>query len=100
MKILRDFKLEDLYDGIIVASKQNDRHLYELFPSQKMDINDVIVIQYRSIAFIHDDGSIEPKTDVGFWSTRLVDDLWCETDISRKLNPASRREDKLKELGI
>ena len=94
MKILRDIKLEDIYDGIIVASKQNDNHLYELF------INNDVIIKCRPIAFIHDDGSIEHKTDGSFWSTRLFDDIWCETDISRKLNPTTRREDKLKELGI
>lgn len=97
MKILRDIKLEDLYDGIIVASRQNDRHLYQLFIRY---INDIITIQYRSIAFIHDDGTIESKTYSGFCAARFIEGCWCETDVTRNMNPVTRREDKLKELGI
>lgn len=93
MKILKILTESDLYTGIIVASEQNERHLYELNLVDNC-------IRYKSVGFINDVGVVE-KYDEGTWfSTILYNGLWCETEESRKMNPASIREDRLKELGI
>jgi hypothetical protein len=92
MKILRRFEKSDLYNGMIAASDANKNHIYEL------RISDTY-LSYRAIAFIEPDGSIVKCKDRGWFGTRLYSS-WCETEESRKLDPVSRREDKLKELGI
>ena len=100
MKILKRLKHSDLYTGIIVASKQNPEYLYELILTDNH-------IKYKAVAFINN-GIIEKKED-GYWHTinslqshlrYALTDIWCETEESRKINPASMREDRLKELGI
>ena len=93
MKILKRLRKSDLYTGIIVACDQNQRHLYEL--DLKSD-----VLRYKAVAFIYDDGFVEKKEDGSWFSTDLYNDIWCETEDSRKVNPACIREDRLKELGI
>ena len=98
MKILKRLKHSDLYTGIIVASKQNPEYLYELI------LKDNHHIKYKAVAFIKN-GIIEKKED-GNWhminslQSHFDFDTWCETEESRKINPASMREDRLKELGI
>ena len=96
MKIFKRLTHSDLYTGIIVASKQNPEYLYELLLTENH-------IKYKAVAFIKN-GIIEKKED-GNWfiinsrsSSSL--DIWLETEESRKINPASMREDRLKELGI
>ena len=95
MKILKRLKHSDLYTGIIVASKQNPEYLYELILTDNHT-------KYKAVAFINN-GIIEKKED-GDWHTlnsvQSHFDIWCETEESRKINPASMREDRLKELGI
>ena len=95
MKILKRLKHSDLYTGIIVASKQNPEYLYELILTDNHT-------KYKAVAFIKN-GIIEKKED-GNWyiisrGSSLLD-IWYETEESRKINPASMREDRLKELGI
>ena len=95
MKILKRLKHSDLYTGIIVASKQNPEYLYELILTDNHT-------KYKAVAFINN-GIIEKKED-GNWyiisrGSSLLD-IWYETEESRKINPASMREDRLKELGI
>lgn len=93
MKILKILTESDLYTGIIVASEQNERHLYKLIL-----LDDCI--RYKSVGFINDAGVLE-KYEEGVWfSTVLYNDIWCETEDSRKMNTACIREDRLKELGI
>ena len=95
MKILKRLTHSDLYTGIIVASKRNTEYLYELRLTE-------CHIEYKAVAFIKN-GTIEKKED-GVWdmlnSLSSSLDIWVETEESRKINPASMREDRLKELGI
>jgi hypothetical protein len=93
MKILKMLRKSDLYTGMIVASSQNQRHLYELDLTHD-------VLSYRAIGFINDAEVVE-KYEYGSWfSTNLYNDIWCETEDSRRMDPACIREDRLKELGI
>ena len=92
MKILKMFIESDLYSGMIVASSQNEIHLYEL------DLTDDS-LRYKAIGFINDAGVVE-KYEYGSWFSTIIYNIWCETEDSRRLNPACIREDRLKELGI
>jgi len=87
MKVLKKYKVEDIYDGIIVASIFNKSYLYEL----KLNGDD---FKYRVIAEIHN-GIIEMVGDRNNLSNSHISDL-CETTFSRSLN----RNEKLKKLGI
>ena len=93
MKILKRLRKSDLYSGMIVASSQNERHLYELCLVADH-------LRYKSVGFINDEGTVEKYEEGTWFSTVLYNDIWCETEDSRKMNPASIREDRLKELGI
>jgi len=93
MKILRRFEKSDLYNGMIAASDaNNNNNIYELHLSDTY-------LSYRTIAFVEPDGSIVKCKNRNWFSTRIYTG-WCETEESRKLDPISIREDKLKELGI
>jgi hypothetical protein len=92
MKILKMFRESDLYTGMIVASSQNEIHLYEL------DLTDAS-LRYKAIGFINDEGVVE-KYEEGSWFSSNNNDIWCETEDSRRMDPACIREDRLKELGI
>jgi hypothetical protein len=92
MKILKVFRESDLYTGMIVASLQNEIHLYELNLVDNC-------IRYKSVGFINNSGVVE-KYDEGSWFSTILYNVWCETEESRKMNPACIREDRLKELGI
>ena len=83
----------DLYTGMIVASSQNEIHLYEL------DLTDAS-LRYKAIGFINDSGVVEKYEEGSWFSTNLYNDIWCETEDSRRMDPACIREDRLKELGI
>jgi hypothetical protein len=97
MKVLKRLRESDLYTGMIVASDGNLRHLYEL-----VLVDDCV--RYKAVAFINDAGVVEKKGDGSWFSTNMHNDnsisIWCETEDSRRLDTASRREDRLKELGI
>ena len=93
MKILKRLRKSDLYTGLIVASDQNQRYLYELILTDDC-------IRYKSVGFINDVGVVEKYEEGSWFSTFLYNDIWCETEDSRKMNPVSIREDRLKELGI
>lgn len=93
MKILKRLRKSDLYSGMIVASSQNERHLYELCLAADH-------LRYKSVGFISDEGAVEKYEEGTWFSTVLYNDIWCETEDSRKMDPASIREDRLKELGI
>ena len=93
MKILKELRKSDLYSGMIVASSQNERHLYELCLAADH-------LRYKSVGFISDEGSVEKYEEGTWFSTNLYNDIWCETEDSRKMDPASIREDRLKLLGI
>jgi hypothetical protein len=93
MKILKMFRESDLYTGMIVASSQNEIHLYEL------DLTDAS-LRYKAIGFINDAGVVEKYEEGSWFSTNLYNDIWCETEDSRRMDPACIREDRLKELGI
>lgn len=93
MKILKMLRESDLYTGMIVASSQNERHLYELYLATDH-------LRYKSVGFINDAGAVEKYEEGTWFSINLYNDIWCETEDSRKMNPASIREDRLKELGI
>jgi hypothetical protein len=92
MKILKMLGESDLYTGMVVASSQNERHLYVL------DLT-IYGLGYKAIAFVNDSGVVE-KYEGGSWFSSDRSDIWCETEESRKMNPASIREDRLKELGL
>lgn len=91
--ILKMLREPDLYTGMIVASSQNERHLYELALTHD-------VIWYKAIAFINDAGVVEKYEDGSWLPSNLYNDIWCETEDSRRIDPACIREDRLKELGI
>jgi hypothetical protein len=93
MKILKMFRESDLYTGMIVASSQNQRHLYVL------DLT-IDGLGYKAIGFINDAGVVEKYEEGSWFSTNLYNDIWCETEDSRRMDPACIREDRLKELGI
>jgi hypothetical protein len=98
MKILRKYKKSDLYSGLIVASEQNYNHLYEI-----LVLDDCL--RYKAVAIKHPyslpgDGGIFEEYREGFWFSTTNSNIWCETEYSRKMNPAEVREDKLNELGI
>lgn len=92
MKILKMFRESDLYTGMIVASSQNERHLYEL------DFTDD-GLGYKAVGIINDAGVME-KYEEGIWFSSDHNDIWCETEDSRSMDPACIREDRFKELGI
>jgi hypothetical protein len=54
---------------------------------------------YKAIGFINDAGVVE-KYEEGSWFSSNHNDIWCETEDSRRMDPACIREDRLKELGI
>jgi hypothetical protein len=91
MKILRRLDISELHTGMIVASEQNDDHLYEL------DLNEYPKIKYRSVAKIVDGEFKKHNSD--FWHKTIFTG-WVETEESRKINPQTKREDRLKELGL
>ncbi len=95
MKILKMLRKSDLYTGMIVASSQNKIHLYEL------DLTDAS-LRYKAIGFINDAGVVEKfeESDGIFWVSTIIYNIWCETEDSRRMDPACIREDRLKELGI
>ena len=93
MKILKMLRESDLYTGMIVASSQNERHLYELDLTEDG-------FGYKAIGIINDAGAVEKYEEGTWFSSDLHNDIWCETEDSRRLDPASIREDRLKELGI
>jgi hypothetical protein len=93
MKILKMFRESDLYSGMIVASSQNERHLYEICLVADH-------LRYKAIGFINDAGVVEKYEEGSWFSTNLYNDIWCETEDSRRMDPACIREDRLKELGI
>ena len=40
------------------------------------------------------------ESDGIFWVSTIIYNIWCETEDSRRMDPACIREDRLKELGI
>jgi hypothetical protein len=99
MKTLRKISKDDLYSGIIVASVQNPDHLYELSIESESESD---YLRYRAIAIVREGGIIEKKED-GSWFVLyqgFETNIWIETEESRKLDPVSVREDRLKEIGI
>ena len=92
MKRLRRLDASELYTGKIAASEQNERYIYEIsIEGEKL--------RYRAIYAVDSlTGSIE-KYD-GSWFSDEEGSFWCETEESRKLDPASIREDRLRGLGI
>ena len=92
MKILRRLDASELYTGKIAASEQNERYIYEISAEGEK-------LRYRAIYAVDSlSGSIE-KYD-GSWFVQGDSHWWCETEESRKLDPASIREDRLRDLGI
>lgn len=96
MKILKNYTHEDLYDGMIVQSRSNRSFLYEL----KMADGKTL---YRAVAKIMDENRIvvlDQKGGLNHFHGASLGAQWCETEESRKMDPRSKREDRLKELGI
>lgn len=92
MKVLKKYKFEDIYDGIIVASIFNSGYLYEI----KLDVDN---FKYRPIAEMVD-GMIRMVTRDWYpLSNSQIKDL-CETTTSRSLNLPNERNEKLKKIGI
>ena len=92
MKILRRLDASELYTGKIAASEQNERYIYEISAEGGK-------LRYRAIYTVDSlTGSIG-KYD-GSWFSDEEGNFWCETEESRKLDPASIREDRLRDLGI
>ena len=92
-------KIEDLYDGIYVQAFGNTDFIY------KLTLKDGEWF-YTSVFQIEDQDWVKDESNIysnGPARIRLNEEgfiSWCETIWTRKLNPDTMREDKLKQIGI
>ena len=93
--LIRKFKQEELYDGMIVCSIQNDLTVYEL-----TNVRNNSYIPIWTISFSKDGKEaqcLKIEREVGKYIGVVI---WCETEISRLLDVRCRREDILNSIGI
>jgi len=94
MKILKILKKSEMYEGMIVASNQNNLHLYKI-----MKINDDF-ISYKAV-FLKVNGIFEPYIRGTVYRTSKDSKHdWVETCDTIKLDPIRLRDWKLEQLGI
>ena len=92
-------KIEDLYHDIYAQAFGNTDFIYKLtlkdgewFYTSVFQIVDQNLVKHESNIYSNRPARIRAN-EKGFIS-------WCETIWTRKLNPDTMREDKLKQIGI
>ena len=95
-KVIKIFKREELYNGMIVCSTQNPNTIYQLILSDNtLSYKPIWIISFRE----NRKEGIAKKIEDSYYSTSSFV-TWCETEVSQFLDIRSRREDILNSIGI
>ena len=93
-------KIEDIYDGIYAQAFGNTEFIYKLtlkdgewIYTSVFQIKEQDLVKYDESNVYYSRPARIRANEEGFIS-------WCETIWTRKLNPNTMREDKIKQIGI
>ena len=93
-KIIKIFKREELYNGMIVCSTQNPNTIYQLLLSDNtLSYKPIWTVDFREN---RKEGMAKKIEGSDYYNSSFV--TWCETEVSQFLDIRSRREDILNQI--